>query len=104
MQIFVKTKTEDITMLCLKPSESIDNLKGKLYDKEEISHQKILIFAGKQLDNGRTLASYNITNKFTLYLALILREQMVIFVKITDKILTLDVKPSDLIENLKAKI
>ncbi len=69
MQIFIKTATEKTITVEVELNLTIDELKSRIHEKAGINlGLQRLIFEGTQLEDGRTLAHYNINDSQTIHL------------------------------------
>ena len=115
MQIIIKTRIGQPISLEVDPADSIEIVKQKIQDKEGTpSGKQCLVFAGKQLKIGNTLADYNVQNENVIHLVQqrsrpcttkgLSTAYEIVVKTLTGKIITLEVEPADSIENVKQKL
>lgn len=106
MEIFIEMLEGKKITLKVRPHDTVASVKDKIQEIRGVPFgQQRLIFSPKRLENDKKLSFYNIKNGSTLGLKPDLRGGMQIFIKtLTGKTITLEVGPSDTIENVKTQI
>jgi ubiquitin C len=108
MQIFVKTLSGPVHSVVCQPDDTILSVKQQLETKYEEGmppDQQRLIFAGKQLEDNRTLQEYSVVHNSTLHIVLRLRGGMQIFVKtLSGPVHSVVCQPDDTILSVKQQL
>jgi len=105
MQVYVKTSVGETFTLEVEGTDTIGRVKVKIQDQLDATTKYMhLIFNGKQLEDGKKVADYNIQNGSTLNLIIIIPKMHIVIKTLMGKTITLEVESSDTIDMVKAKI